>query len=134
MKRKQLLFISLFICFTAFLQAQTDGTLTFNFTTIQQGTKSRQVMGVWIENATGTFLKTNLIYTTSGNTDDHFPVLSAKNGANVVSTADDGVSNMDVTTGNNIDAITGATRSNSTSPLAWGAYLVSWNGRTGAGN
>lgn len=106
--------------------AQTNGTMTYTFTTVKIGSNSKQVMGVWVENAAGTFIKTRLLYTTSSKTDDHFPVLSAKNGATDASTADTG--GMDVTSGNNVGAISGATRSSTTSPIAWGAYSVSWDG------
>ncbi len=115
---------------SANISAQTAGTMTYTFTTVKIGSNTKQVMGVWVENAAGTFIKTNLLYTTSGSTDDHFPVLSAKNGASAPSTADS--AGMDVTSGNNIGAITGATRSASTSPLAWGPYSVSWNGTNAA--
>jgi len=131
MKSKLLLFISLLFCFSAFLQAQTAGTLTFNFTTVQQGTKSKQVNAVWIENSTGTFIKTNLLYLSTDSTDDHVPQFSFKSGATGTATQGNGAVN-DATTGNTIDAITGPTRTSSTSPLAWGAYSVSWNGKTGA--
>jgi hypothetical protein len=106
--------------------AQTSGTMTYTFTTVKIGSNTKQVMGVWVENAAGTFIKTRLLYTTSSKTDDHFPVLSVKNGATAASTADTG--GMDVTSGNNVGAISGATRSSTTSPIAWGAYSVSWDG------
>jgi hypothetical protein len=106
--------------------AQTNGTMTYTFTTIKIAANTKQVMGVWVENAAGTFIKTRLLYTTSTKTDDHFPVLSLKNGATAASTADTG--GMDVTSGNNVGAISGATRSSTTSPIAWGAYSVSWDG------
>jgi hypothetical protein len=131
MKSKLLLFISLLFCFSAFLQAQTSGLMTFNFTTVQQGTKSKQVMAVWIENTTGTFIKTNLLYLSSDSTDDHVPQFSLKSGATGTATQGTGAV-KDATTGNTINAITGATRSATTTPKAWGAYSVSWDGKTGA--
>jgi hypothetical protein len=131
MKSKLLLFISLLFCFSAFLQAQTSGLMTFNFTTVQQGTKSKQVMAVWIENTTGTFIKTNLLYLLSDSTDDHVPQFSLKSGATGTATQGNGAV-KDATTGNTINAITGATRSATTTPKAWGAYSVSWDGKTGA--
>jgi len=122
--------ITLMLLLTATASAQTDGTMNFNFTTVQQGTKSKQVNAVWIENAAGTFIKTNLLYVSSG-TSDHLPQFSIKSGASgTASNGNGGVE--DATTGNTINAITGATRTSSTSPLAWGAYLVSWDGKTGA--
>jgi len=116
--------VALFV--TANISAQTAGTMTYTFTTVKIGINTKQVMGVWVENAAGTFIKTRLLYTTSTKTDDHFPVLSAKNGATAASTADS--AGMDVTSGNNIGAISGATRSSTTTPVAWGAYSVSWDG------
>jgi hypothetical protein len=118
------LITALFFSMSAF--AQTSGSMTYTFTTVKIGTNNRQVMGVWVENNAGTFIKTNLLYATSGSTDDHFPVLSAKNGASAPSSAD--TAGMDVTSGNNTGAITGATRSTTSSPLSWGPYSVSWNG------
>jgi hypothetical protein len=119
------LFSSVQVC------AQTPGTMSFNFTTVQQGTKTKQVMAVWIENATGTFIKTNLLYIGSGSTDDHVPQFSLKSGATAASTVGNGAVN-DATTGNIINAITGATRSATSTPKAWAAYSVSWDGKTGA--
>ncbi|WP_304197384.1 T9SS type A sorting domain-containing protein [Flavobacterium alvei] len=114
------------LLFSANTFAQTTGSMTYTFTTVKIGSYTKQVMGVWVENATGTFVKTRLLYTTSTKTDDHFPILSAKNGATEASTAD--TAGMDVTSGNNVGAISGATRSATTSPVAWGAYSVSWDG------
>lgn len=111
---------------SANISAQTTGTMTYTFTTVKIGSNTKHVMGVWIENTSGTFIKTRLLYTTSSKTDDHFPILSAKNGATAASTADTG--GMDVTSGDNVGAISGATRSSTTSPVAWGAYSVSWDG------
>ena len=111
---------------SANISAQTAGTMTYTFTTVKIGSNTKQVMGVWVENAAGTFIKTRLLYTTSSKTDDHFPVLSLKNGASSPSTADS--AGMDVTSGDNVGAISGATRSSTTSPIAWGAYSVAWDG------
>ena len=115
---------------SANISAQTAGTMTYTFTTVKIGSNTKQVMGVWIENASGTFIKTRLLYATSNSTDDHFPILSAKNGASIPSTADS--AGMDVTSGNNVGAISGATRSSTSSPVAWGAYSVSWDGTNAA--
>ncbi|QBN18114.1 T9SS type A sorting domain-containing protein [Flavobacterium nackdongense] len=115
---------------TANLSAQTAGTMTFNFTTVQQGTKTKQVNAVWIENASGTFIKTNLLYI-GDSTSDHLPQFSLKSGANGTATNGNGAV-QDASTGNTINAITGATRTSSTAPLAWGPYSVSWDGKTGA--
>ncbi len=119
-------FFAVALFFSANILAQTAGTMTYTFTTVKIGSNTKQVMGVWVENASGNFIKTRLLYATSNSTDDHFPVLSAKNGASVPSTADS--AGMDVTSGDNVGAISGATRSSTTSPVAWGAYSVSWDG------
>ncbi|NDP28902.1 MAG: T9SS type A sorting domain-containing protein, partial [Flavobacterium sp.] len=76
------------------------------------------------------FIKTNLLYIGDG-TSDHLPQFSLKSGANGTASNGDGAV-QDARTGNTVNAITGATRSASTSPLAWGPYSVSWDGKTGA--
>jgi len=116
---------------SANISAQTAGAMIFNFTTLQQGTKTKQVNAVWIENGTGTFIKTNLLYISSNSTDDHVPQFSLKSGASAPSPVGSGAVN-DATTGNTINAITGATRNATSTPKAWGAYSVSWDGKTGA--
>lgn len=122
--------ITLILLFSATASAQTAGNMTFNFTTVKQGTATKQVNAVWIENAAGIFIKTNLLYVSSG-TGDHLPQFSLKSGA--AGTAPNGNGGVeDATTGNTINAITGATRTSTTAPLAWGAYSVSWDGKTGA--
>ena len=128
---KKLLGVALILTVSMTTNAQTNGNLTFNFTTVQQGTKTKQVNAVWIENAAGVFIKTNLLYIDTDSTEDHVPVFSGKSGATGASPTT-GTANNDATTGNLIDAITGATRTATTSPKAWGPYLVSWNGNTGA--
>ncbi len=129
-KLLSLVFFNAVLLFTANGSAQTAGTMTFTFTTVQQATKTKQVNAVWIESAVGTFIKTNLLYIGDG-TSDHLPQFSLKSGASGLSSNGNGAVE-DATTGNTINAITGATRSSSTAPLAWGAYSVSWDGKTGA--
>ncbi|WP_395049579.1 T9SS type A sorting domain-containing protein [Flavobacterium sp.] len=129
-KLLSLAFFAAALFFSANGAAQTTGSMTFNFTTVQQGGASKQVDAVWIENAAGTFIKTNLLYVSS-NTGDHLPQFSLKSGASGAAPNGNGGVN-DATTGNTINAITGATRTASTAPLAWGAYSVSWDGKTGA--
>lgn len=122
--------IVLILLLDANASAQTAGTMTFNFTTVQQGTKTKQVNAVWIEDASGNFIKTNLLYVASG-TGDHLPQFSLKSGA--AGTAPNGNGGVeDATTGNTINAVTGATRTSTTSPVAWGPYSVFWDGKTGA--
>jgi len=118
MKTKLLYLVSiaLILIGSATASAQTTGTLTFNFTTLNQGT-SRCVMAVWIENSAGLFIKTKIRYLGDG-TSDHLPVYGVKSGGSV----------SDAMAGNVVDATTGATRSSSTTPVAWGPKSLSWNG------
>jgi hypothetical protein len=125
MKLKLLFSITLLFFSSAFLQAQTDGTLTFNFT---QGAPVDTndggcALAVWIQNGT-TFTKTNLRYVGSG-TDDHLPTYGAKAGWTTVNNA---------RTANAVDAVTGATRKNSSTPAALDNYSVSWDGTDVSGN
>ena len=125
MKLKLLLLISSLFCFTAFLQAQTEGTLTFNFT---QGAPVDTndggcALAVWIQSGTA-FTKTRLRYVGSG-TDDHLPTYGAKAGWTTVNNA---------RTANSVDAVTGATRKNSSTPAALDNYSVSWDGTDVSGN
>jgi hypothetical protein len=125
MKPRLLLFISLLFCVTAFLQAQTAGTMTFNFT---QGAPANTadggvVLAVWIQNGT-TFVKTNARYLANG-TKDHLPTFGAKAGW---TTANNSM------TANVVDAVTGPTRKSGTSPAALGPYSFSWNGTDVSGS
>ena len=107
------LIISLF-SYTKDGNAQTDGTLTFTFNQPQPGTATKNVLAVWIESATGTFIKTKMRYWGSG-TNDHLPTWVSKSGQNVT------------------DANTGVTRTASTSPTAWGIKTVTWDGKNVSG-
>ncbi len=120
----------LLCCFTAKTTAQTAGTLTFTYNqpqptnpTLNQGVKN--VYAVWIESSAGTFIKTKCRYT-SGSTDDHLPTWSSKCGC----------ANTTIATGsacNITDATTGATRTASTTPTAFGAKSISWDGKNVVG-
>jgi hypothetical protein len=114
-------FFAVALFFSAKVSAQTSGTLTFNFTTLNQGT-SRCVMAVWIENSAGLFIKTKIRYLGDGTT-DHLPVYGVKSGGSA----------SDAMSGNVVDATTGATRSSSTTPVAWGPKSLSWNGTNVSG-
>jgi len=109
------------ILFLGNISAQTTGTLTFNFTTLNQGT-SKCVMAVWIENSAGLFIKTKIRYLGTSTT-DHLPVYGVKSGGSA----------SDAMAGNVVDATTGATRSSSTIPVAWGPKSLSWNGTNVSG-
>ena len=126
MKLKLLFSITLLFFSSAFLQAQTDGTLTFNFT---QGAPVDTndggcALAVWIQSGT-TFTKTNLRYV-GGGTRDHLPTYGAKASWTTVN---------DARTANAVDAVTGATRSDgsgdsdpATNPLPLDSYSISWDG------
>jgi len=92
--------------------AQTDGALMFTFNqpipTDPSGTKN--VIAVWIEDNTGDFVKTKMRYWGSGTT-DHLPTWKSKSAENVV------------------DASTGATRTSSSDPTAFGTKTVLWDGQ-----
>ncbi|NBX28636.1 MAG: hypothetical protein EBR55_10435 [Chitinophagia bacterium] len=84
---KKLLFINFLVTFFAAFQgvAQTQGTLTWSFTpTSHTGfAGTRNVLAVWIETSTGTFVKTKMRYV-GGGTDDHLPTWAAKAGCSNV--------------------------------------------------
>jgi len=86
------------------LYAQTAGTFTCSYTTVSTGGYTpKNVIAVWIETNSGTFVKTKLKYCSNGNL-DHLATWTGKSGLNVV------------------DAITGSTRT------ANGAMTFVWNG------
>lgn len=111
-------------------EAQTAGTLTFTYTqptpTSPAATGGGNVYAVWIETATGTFVKTKCRYV-SGSTDDHLPTWGSKSGcANNLAVA--------ATTGcNTTDASTGTTRKSATTPTAFGTKTISWDGKNVVG-
>lgn len=108
--------LALVICFPALLFAQTAGTLTFKFTPVSHtgyaGTKN--VLAVWIQSGTGSFIKTKLRYAGSI-TKDHLPIWAVNSGgtsANCLSAAC-----------NKTDATTGATLSSFTTKT------ITWDGK-----
>ncbi|MFZ4399736.1 MAG: DUF2271 domain-containing protein [Bacteroidales bacterium] len=121
---KRNLFFSLLNVFTLSLiisgfsdaSAQTAGTFTFTYTqTAPSGTATKNVMAVWIEDsATATFIKTKMRFW-GNNTTDHLPSWVAKSAQNLT------------------DATTGATRTATTSPTAFGVKTISWNGTNVSG-
>jgi hypothetical protein len=112
---KKLLFINFLVTFFAAFQgvAQTQGTLTWSFTpTSHTGfAGTRNVLAVWIETSTGTFVKTKMRYV-GGGTDDHLPTWAAKAGCS------------------NVNAILTSTGCNTTDATT-GATLASYATRTG---
>ncbi|PKP44303.1 MAG: hypothetical protein CVT96_02130 [Bacteroidetes bacterium HGW-Bacteroidetes-13] len=125
MKLKKLLLIGLMFSISTLLQAQTDGTLTFTFNQPPPGGSNNNVLAVWIENSTGTFIKTKMRFV-GGGTSDHLPVFAVKAGGTI--------SNALSTSVNVTDATTGATRKSATVPTAWGFKTVVWDGKNVAGS
>ena len=114
--KKSILFISLtiFLFLVKTGISQTDGTLTFTFTQPQPGTATKNVMAGWIEDGSGTFIKTKFRYW-AGGTNDHLPTWVTKSSQNVT------------------DALTGATRTASTTPTAWGTKTFTWDAKNVSG-
>ncbi|MEY3844869.1 MAG: hypothetical protein RL293_1291, partial [Bacteroidota bacterium] len=56
------LFFSITLLACTFIQAQTQGTLSFSFTQTAHTsyTGNKNVLAVWIQSSTGTFIKTRL--------------------------------------------------------------------------
>ena len=109
-------FVTLFLCamlmigLSTKVKSQTAGTLTFTFTQSAPTTQAtKNVMAVWIEDGSGVFVKTKMRYWSSG-TSDHLPSWKTNSAQSVV------------------DAATGATRTASTSPTAFGAKTITWDG------
>jgi hypothetical protein len=111
--------ISLFVC--SLLNAQTTGTLTLAFSqtphTSFEGTKN--VMAVWIESSTGTFVKTRA-RNAGGGTSDHLAVWAVKSGGSA--------GNCMSASCNTLGATTGATLSN------FGNRNFNWDGTDVSGN
>lgn len=118
------------ICFFSVKSsAQTPGTLTMTYSqptpTSPSVTGGGNVYAVWIESSTGTFIKTRARYTSTG-TDDHLPTWSSKCGCASTSVATGAACNV-------TDALTGATRKASTTPTAFGAKTMTWDGKNVVG-
>ena len=113
--------LSISLAFAASLQAQTPGTLTLTFTqtphTSYQGTKN--VMAVWIQSSTGSFVKTRA-RNAGGGTSDHLPVWAVNAGGS----AGNCMSGNCNTTG----ATTGATLTN------FSTRTFTWDGTDASGN
>ncbi len=114
--------IALSTCYTATLFAQsTPGTLTFTYTqTAPSVLATKNVLAVWIENNAGTFIKTKDRFV-GGGTDDHLPTWMSKSSGGVAANASAASCSV-------VDATTGATRTSSTTPTAFGAKTIIWNG------
>lgn len=127
---KNLVGIVALLCFALQVNAQTAGTLTFTYTqptpSSPSATGGGNVYAVWIETAAGAFVKTKCRYV-SGSTDDHLPTWGSKCGcANSLAVAS--------TTGcNTTDAASSTTRKASTTPTAFGAKTITWDGKNVVG-
>lgn len=115
------LFLSISLLISTLLSAQTTGTLTLTFSqtphTSYEGTKN--VMAVWIESSTGTFVKTRA-RNAGGGTSDHLAVWAVKAGGSA--------GNCMAANCNVLGATTGATLSN------FGNRNFSWDGTNASGN
>ncbi len=109
MRKKLILFaIFVFSCLLV-VHSQTAGTMTFVVTTSSSsGYSPKHGIIVWLENSSGTFVKTKLKRSANGNL-DHFATWTAKSGSNVV------------------DATTGATLT------THGTLTVTWDGTNVSG-
>lgn len=131
MKKSVQNWISLFtiMVFSMIANGQTAGTLTFTYNqptpTSPSVTGGSNVYAVWIENSAGTFIKTKCRYT-STSTDDHLPTWASKSGCASTTTATGAACNV-------TDAATGATRKANTTPTAFGAKTVTWDGKNVVG-
>jgi len=118
------------------MNAQTAGLFTFTFNqptpTSPSVTGGSNVLAVWIESSTGTFIKTRYRFA-SGSTSDHLPTWTSKSG---------GTTNCMAAACNITSATTGATRKASavatvpasTTPiLNFGTKTVTWDGTNVAG-
>ncbi|MFM6935882.1 MAG: DUF2271 domain-containing protein [Flavobacteriales bacterium] len=114
-----LLSVSLFAC--TLLQAQTQGTLAFTFTQTSHTSYSgsRNVLAVWIQSSTGTFIKTRMRYA-GGGTSDHLPTWAVNSGGTS--------GNCMSGSCNTVGATTGATLT------SFGTRSVTWDGTDASGN
>lgn len=105
------------LCFSANVFAQTDGTLTFTFTQVfhspsYSGTKN--VLAVWIQTSSGTFVKTKL-RRVGNQTKDHLPTWAVNSGGSA--------SNAMSANCNTTDATTGATLT------SFSTHTIVWDGK-----
>ena len=119
----------LFFSINCFAQTFTPGTLTFSFnqpvpTSPAPTYTGYCVTAVWIENSTGTFIKTKMRYV-GNNTSDHLPTFAVKSGGVL--------SNALGTNCNVTDAVTGATRKNTTTPTGFGTKSFVWDAKNVVG-
>ena len=115
------LFLSISVFACTLLQAQTQGTLSFSFTQTAHTsyTGSKNVLAVWIQSSTGTFIKTRLRYA-GGGTSDHLPTWAVNSGGTA--------SNCMATSCNKVGATTGATLT------SFSTRTFTWDGTDASGN
>ena len=130
--------IALLLCFSTIGSAQTTGTLTFTYnmpvpTAPKPTYTGFCVTAVWIEDNTGSFIKTKMRFVGSV-TSDHLPTWLVKSGGTgpAVNAASP-LGNALQTACNVTDATTGATRKNTTTPVGFGAQSFVWNSTNVAG-
>lgn len=109
--------------------AQTDGTLTFSFNQPQPTNPApnagiKCVLGIWIEDNAGNFVKTKR-RNIGTSTKDHLPTWAVKSGGTL--------SNALAAACNVTDATTGATLTTSTTPTAFGTRSITWDGKNVVG-
>ncbi|MFM7007413.1 MAG: DUF2271 domain-containing protein [Flavobacteriales bacterium] len=104
-----------------FAFSQTQGTLTLTFTQTPHTsyTGNKNVMAVWIQTSTGTFVKTRK-RNAGGGTSDHLPIWAVNSGGNA--------NNCMSGSCNTVGATTGATLN------SFGSVSVSWDGTDVSGN
>jgi hypothetical protein len=104
MYKKSGMALLLFLFAAGTMFSQTSGTLSFSVTTTSTGGNSpSNLLAIWIENNSASFIKTKIRYSSSGNL-DHLQTWVTKSGQNVV------------------DATTGPTRT------SHGTVTFLWNG------
>jgi hypothetical protein len=128
MKTKLLIIgVAFLLLLNGSVEAQTTGTLTFTFNqpkpTSPSVTNNSNIIAVWIESSTGTFIKTKLKHV-SNSTADHLPTWAAKSGGIA--------SNAMGANSNTVSADTGATLKNAAvSPstfINFGLKTITWDG------
>jgi hypothetical protein len=128
MKLTQIASLLLLVLVTNNISAQTPGTLTFTYTqptpTSPTPTGGSNVLAIWIENSAGTFIKTKR-RNASNSTKDHLITWAAKSGGTAA--------NCMAAACNTTDATIGATLKSSTTPTAFGAKTVTWDGKNVSG-
>ena len=123
---KKTLISIVFIIFCSIITtAQTAGTLTVSFTEVAKSpcyNASNHVLAAWIESSGNGFVKTKLRYCCTNNTNTYLNAWSQVSGATYISNG-----NYDASTGNVVDATTGATLT------AFSTHNFTWDGTDTSG-